>query len=218
MKLNMKSKPVIAALALAAVALVLAALYFSGAFKPRQATVQGLPHVFGTLVAATPSSVTIADEHGKPVTLSVNAGTQVITQVGAGEKGRTLEQIPLQSRVVIVQDAADATVAASISPLPAPPMPTQGIMLTSAEGTVLSKAADSFMLQKDDGTPIKIAVSASTKILSNVAAGEEGKGFESIKAGDRVGAVGTLDAGVSIDAVQLLILRPVIAASSSPAL
>jgi hypothetical protein len=97
-------------------------------------------------------------------------------------------------------------------------MPTQGIMLTSAEGTVLSKAADSFMLQKDDGTPIKIAVSASTKILSNVAAGEEGKGFESIKAGDRVGAVGTLDAGVSIDAVQLLILRPVIAASSSPAL
>jgi hypothetical protein len=218
MKLNMKSKPVIAALALAAVACAAGALYFSGALKPRQATVQGLPHVFGTLVAATPSSITIAGADGKPVTLSVNAGTQVITQVEAGEKGRTLEQIPLQSKVIIVQNAADKTVAASVSPLPAPPMPTQGIMLTSAEGTVLSKAVDSFMLQKDDGTPIKIAMSASTKILSNVAAGEEGKGFESIKAGDRVGAVGTLNAGVSIDAVQLLVLRPVIAASSSPAL
>ena len=204
MKSSIKPKTrtaVIAVIALVAAAGIAGALYYSGMLGPRAASpAQGLPHVFGTLTAATPTSITIAGPDGRETVLSVSAQTRVITQVAAGETGKTVEQLPLQSQVLVVQDTADKSVAVSISPLPSPPRPAPGVMLTSAEGTILSKTATGLMLQKDDGTPIGITVDASTQILSNVAAGETGKGFGSLAVGDRVGAVGTLNAGTSIDA------------------
>ena len=216
----MKTKTAIAVIALVLLVGVSGALYYSGVLGARHSTEQeGLPHVSGTLTAVSPDSVTVTDDNGKAVTLTANAETKVVTQVAAGETGKTLEQLPLQAHVLVVLDEADRTVAGTITPIPQPFFPPEGAMATSTEGTVVSKTATGLTIRQDDGLAVEVRVGPSTKVLSNVLAGEKGAGFDSLSAGDRVGIVGTVsaDEGPAIDVLQIGIIKPLAPAAAAGA-
>ena len=218
-----KAKAAIIAAALVLLVGAAGALYYSGmlgsADPSAQESQKGLPHVSGTLTAVSPDSVTVTDDEGRAVTLAVNPQTRVVTQVAAGETGKTLEQLPLQDRVLVVLDEADRTVAATVTPIPLPFMPPEGAVVTSTEGAVVSKTVTSLTIRQDDGFTVEVQVGPSTKVVSNVLAGEKGAGFDSLSAGDRVGIVGTVsaDEGAPIDVLQIAIVKPLAPAAAAGA-
>lgn len=218
--MNMKTKAAMAVIALVLLVGAAGALYYSGVLDARHSTEQeGLPHVSGTLTAVTPANVTITDDEGKAITLSINAQTRVVTQVAAGETGKTLEQLPLQDRVLVVLDESDRTVAGTVTPIPQPFFPPEGATATSTEGAVVSKTATTLTIRQDDGFTVEVRVEPSTKVVSNVLAGEKGAGFDSLSAGDRVGIIGTVsaDEGAAIDVLQIAIIKPLASAAAAGA-
>ena len=208
----MKLKAVIIAAALVILAAAAGALYYSGMLSPLIKAFAGSPErdaqkAVGTLVAVTPTSVTITVQDGAQKTFAIGPDTLVISQVSAGETGKSLEQLPLKSPVLVVPGASRAA-AASISLLPPlPPAPPPDTEIVTMEGAMASRTADSITLRMDDGTSVRLLVTASTSVASKVAAGEAGAGFDSLEFRDRISAFGARNEDGSVEALQLLILR-----------
>jgi hypothetical protein len=161
----------------------------------------------GTVTAISPSSISIRQQDGAQKTFAIGPDTLVISQVSAGETGKSLEQLPLKSPVLVVPGASRAA-AASISLLPPlPPAPPPDTEIVTMEGAMASRTADSITLRMDDGTSVRLLVTASTSVASKVVAGEVGAGFDSLEFRDRISAFGARNEDGSVEALQLLILR-----------
>jgi hypothetical protein len=213
--LSLRHSMEVAGLVGALALLILAAVFISEGGLERAGTSaawQDFSVPAGAVTAISSDSISIQPVGAARKTFSIGPSTRVISRVAYGETGVTLAQIPLQAQVLVVPDHADPARAASINLLPPPPVSQEGVALVSAQGTVASKTAAGMTLKKDDGSMVMVRVNASTKVLSNVTAGEKGAGLDSLEAGDQAGAIGTPNAEGGIDAREVLILRPVAAA------
>jgi hypothetical protein len=163
----------------------------------------------GEFVSATPTSITIKTKDGAVQSFSLSAVTPVISQVAAGKSGKSLADIVPGTELLIIPMPNDPTTARSINVLPPPPYDTSaGIEGTPfiLQGTIIEVKGNSFSLQTQDGTK-GLTIAPTTTFVSNVVAGQIGKGKNALVPGISAvaGGIQSADGAMHLQIVQLLV-------------
>ncbi len=137
---------------------------------------QPTPPPFGVF-SQTSSSVTVTDPDGVAHTFSLAKPPAVYSQVLAGQRGVTLAQIPADATVVVVSDQSGN--ATKLYLIPEMPLATED----AVPGPVSGKTSNSVTLLDPKGASRTFNVTADTRILSTVLAGQKGKTFADISSG-----------------------------------
>jgi hypothetical protein len=169
----------------------------------------------GTVTAISPSSISIRQQDGAQKTFAIGPDTLVISQVAAGETGKSLADITAGTLVILRPSPANPGALASIqiSGAGAPPAPGAAAAAPSGPpvsfmGTVVTVSPSALVIkpQEPNAEDVEVAITAGTVVRSNVLAGQKGKTFEDIAAGTPVFIAGTTgDAGVTANIVQVLV-------------
>jgi hypothetical protein len=169
----------------------------------------------GTVSAVSSDSISIRQQQdGAQKTFAISSTTLIISQVSAGETGKSLADIR-EGTLVILRPSpespgtlASIQISAAGTGAPGAGAPAQGGTPVSLQGTVVT-ASPSMLVVKPQGAGaenVKVAVTGSTVIRSNVLAGQKGKTYDDIASGTLVFVAGvTTDAGVTASSVQVLV-------------
>lgn len=157
----------------------------------------------GTINARTSTSITVAAQ-GASRTFAITPSTVVRSVVAAGVAGKSAADLTVGASVFVIPLPSDPNTAGVINlPPPLPPKPGPGAVALS--GKVSAVSSGSMTLTLGDNTTKKVLVSSKTTILSNVSAGQKGKGLSDLK-GLQVQVLGTTTSG-SITAQTVLVIQ-----------
>lgn len=168
------------------------------------ASAQPAASAAGTIVSATPQSITVATKGGNQ-TFVISASTIVKSVVAAGEVGKNVSQLTPGMQVLVVSMQSDPTTAQTINVPPPPPPTAPAIGAVGLSGSMVSVSESTLTLKLGDGTTKKVAVNAKTEVLSNVSAGQTGTTLSGIPASSSVQVLGTVVGGVTTAVLVLLI-------------
>jgi len=172
----------------------------------------GMP-VAGTIEAVSVTSITIKPQSGTARTFAITSDTRIISTVEAGEAGMGLDAAKAGTAATVVPSTADPLVAANVQlvmpPAPAP-MPPAGATYINITGPVLSHSATSLVVKNlQINANAAIVITADTKVISNVAEGERGRGIQDIVDNTTFVSVGAVQTGTTYTAHTVQILVPI---------
>jgi hypothetical protein len=161
----------------------------------------------GAVTAISASSVTVTKQDGTSATLGITADTQVVSQVSAGQTGKSASAITPGTLVLVIPSPTDASVAQTITIVPSPTPPAISASMgppANITGTVTAKGATSMTLRTQGGTAT-VFYSKDTPVFTNVLAGQKGKSLGDIKVGTMIQVSGTTGStGVTAGSVRVL--------------
>ena len=137
------------------------------------------PAVFGTLQASTENSVTILLQEGDQKTFALSSTTQVISQVKAGETGKSLNEFAAGT-MVLVQPSDSNTKTATRITISATAVVTNTNPMgppVTLVGAVVATTTDSLTIKTDQDPSLVLRLAGDTVVLSNVEAGHKGMGL-----------------------------------------
>lgn len=137
------------------------------------------PAVFGTLQTSTEDSVVILLQEGEQKTFALSSTTQVISQVKAGETGKSLAEFPAGTPVLVQPSDSSTKIATRITI-----SATAGVTNTNPAGppvtlvgAVVATTTNSLTIKTDQDPGLVLQLADDTVVLSNVEAGHRGMGL-----------------------------------------
>ena len=165
----------------------------------------------GPISSVSASSITISKQDGTSATFSVTPSTMVISQVAAGQTGKSVADLANGTMVLVIPSNTNPATAQSISivPIPAMPAASGAAALTTIAGTVTAVSSGSLTVATAEGPKVPVQLGKDTQLLSNVVSGQKGKIQSDIKAGDAVQVTGIMGA-TGIAAQSILFMTPLV--------